>query len=58
MSSYLLLYYVWLQHSLMVVLVPHYQVIIIQVAIAVVPIRADPLAVEVLEAVALREVGK
>lgn len=42
----------------MVVLVPHYQVIIIQADIAVVPIRADPLAVVALEAVALREVGK
>lgn len=42
----------------MVVRVPHYQVIIIQADIAVVPIRADPLAVVALEAVALREVGK
>ena len=42
----------------MVVLVPYYQVIIIQADIAVVPIRADPLAVVALEAVALREVGK
>lgn len=42
----------------MVVLVPHYQVIIIQADIAVVPIRADPLAVVALEAVVLREVGK
>ena len=42
----------------MVVRVPHHQAIIIQAAIAVVPIRADPSAAEILEAVALREVGK
>ena len=58
MSSYLLLYYVWLQHSLMVVRVPHHQAIIIQAAIAVVPVRVVHSAAEVLEAVALLEVGK
>ena len=58
MSSYLLLYYVWLQHSLMVVLVPHHQVIIIQAAIAAVPVRVVHSAAEVLAAEEPLEDGK
>ena len=42
----------------MVVRVPYHQAVIIQAAIEAVPVRVVHSAAEVLEAVALREVGK